>query len=135
MSGKASRALKPVHGRRRAIAPVRLIASVGLAVALLTLSGVAAWAAFETSSAAGPSHAARVLAEAYGVARFGGGAGGRVTGVEARSGRLVPGVEPEEAAWVGAARANIDLPNRLPERRANRTPNRGRDRNSRRASV
>jgi diguanylate cyclase len=56
--------------RRPGINPVQLVASACLAIALLALSGVATWSAFETSAAASTSDHAGRLAHAYSDARF-----------------------------------------------------------------
>jgi diguanylate cyclase len=73
--------MQPRHGTRRddglarkrmrpGINLVQLVASACLAIALLTLSGVATWSAFNTSAAAKTTTQAGRLADAYNVARF-----------------------------------------------------------------
>jgi diguanylate cyclase (GGDEF)-like protein len=56
--------------KRPGINLVQLVASACLAIALLALSAVATWSAFETSDAANTSDQAARLADAYNVARF-----------------------------------------------------------------
>jgi diguanylate cyclase (GGDEF)-like protein len=57
-------------GRRAGIGLVQLVASGCLAIALLALSGVATWSAFETSAAANATQRAGRVADAYEAAQF-----------------------------------------------------------------